>query len=430
MNDATVAGIDPLIPGGLGQLDIPKKRQLIIERGSGARVWDVEGREFVDCIMGSGPLILGHAHPAFVKAIQTQASRGSSFYAFTPQIMALVEELIEAIPCAEQLKFTSTGSEAIQYALRLSRARTGRDKILKFEGGYHGHSEYAVFSYAPKDLSPFPSAYPQSLGVTEGVRKDVLVAPFNDLACTGEILADHAGEIACIIVEPVQRAIVPRAGFLQGLRDLADAHGSILVFDEIVTGFRLAYGGAQAYYGVEPDLAVYGKAMSGGYPIAVLAGRQDVMAFSDPAHRAGKIHFSGTFNGHALGAAAALATLAVLREPGSFERLHEVGRRFSDGLTALFRHHGIAGQVLGIGPWYQVVLGGATIDDYRSFANADLAGAAALNLGVLKRGVYNNPTSKIYLSLAHTDEDVDFVLNAYDQALAELIRAGQLTQSR
>ena len=420
MTDSTVAGIDPLIPGGLGQLDIPKERQLIIERGRGARVWDVDGREYVDCIMGSGPLILGHAHPAFVEAIQSQASRGSTFYAFTPQIMQLVEELIEAIPCAEQIKFTSTGSEAIQYALRLARAHTGRDKILKFEGGYHGHSEYAVFSYGPKELKPFPEAYPQSLGVTEGVRKDVLVAPFNDLEATAEILAEHADEVACIILEPVQRAITPRQGFLQGLRQLADAHGALLVYDEIVTGFRLAYGGAQAYYGVEPDIAVYGKAMSGGYPIAALAGRADVMAFSDPSHPSGKIHFSGTFNGHALGAAAALATLKILREPGTFERLHEVGRRFSDGLTALFRHHGVPGQVLGVGPWSQVVLGDGEIDDYRTLAKADLAGAAALNLEVLERGVYNNPGSKIYLSLAHTDEDIDFVLDAYDQSLAEL----------
>ena len=422
MNDSTVAGIEPLIPGGLGQLDIPMEQQLVIERGLGARVWDVNGREYVDCVMGSGPLILGHAHPAFVEAIQSQAARGSTFYAFSPQIMQLVEELIEAIPCAEQIKFTSTGSEAIQYALRLARAHTGRDKILKFEGGYHGHSEYAVFSYGPKELRPFPEAYPQSLEVTEGVRQDVLVAPFNDLERTEEILAAHGDEVACIILEPVQRAITPRQGFLQGLRQLADKHGALLIYDEIVTGFRLAYGGAQEFYGVEPDIAVYGKAMSGGYPIAALAGRAEVMAFSDPAHPSGKIHFSGTFNGHALGAAAALATLAVLREPGTYERLHEVGRRFSQGLSGRFRKHGVSGQALGVGPWLQVVLGDEEIDDYRSLARADLAGAAALNMEVFKRGVYNNPGSKIYLSLAHTDEDLDFVLDAYDQALEELVQ--------
>lgn len=407
-----------VIPGAsLGRMQLPRDLSIVVERGQGARLWDVSGREWLDFLMGSGPLVLGHAHPEIVSTLQEQVARGTTFYALSPDIVELAEELVRAVPCAEQVKFTSTGSEAVQYALRLARAYTGRRRVLKFEGGYHGHSEYAVFSYAPAQPPDFPAAVPESLGVTEGVRQDVLVAPFNDLDQTAAILAAHGGEVAAIIVEPVQRSILPRPGFLAGLRRLADQHGAVLVFDEIVTGFRLAYGGAQSAYGVQPDLATYGKALAGGYPIAAVAGRRAIMAYTDPEHAAGKVHFSGTFNGHALAAAAALATLRVLRQPGTYERLAQVGAMAKHSLEDLLRRRGVAGQVLGGGPWFQLVLGDHDVYDYRSYQRLDLAGTKALNMHVIRQGILLNPSSKSYLSLAHSDADLEQLAAAYAGAL-------------
>ncbi len=327
-----------LFPGGsLSTLKLPEDLDLVITRGEGAHVWDASGREYIDYVLGSGPLILGHAHPAVVEAVQRQAALGSTFYAMNESALALAQEIHEAVPCAEQVRFTGSGSEATFFAMRLARAFTGREKILKFEGGYHGYSDYAIMSSAPRELENFPRAQPDSAGIPRALEDTVLVAPYNDLGTTARLVDEHRGELAAVIVEPVQREIAPQDGFLAGLREITEKAQVLLIFDEVVTGFRLAYGGAQEYYDVVPDLAALGKTISGGYPLAVVVGRADIMDATNPERKgtSGFVHQSGTFSGNPVCAAAGLATVLELKKPGAYERLHHVGRTLREAVEVI-----------------------------------------------------------------------------------------------
>ena len=256
------------LPGGwLGDLTLPDEMMLIASRGEGSRLYDVDGRGYLDFTMGGGSLILGHAHPAILEAVQRQMELGSTYYTLSDRSIELAEELVKAIPCAELVRFASTGGEATFYALRLARAFTGKEKILKFEGSYIGHSDYGMMSVSPPRPNLYPSHHPDSAGIPAAVQELVITAPFNnaDIACG--LVEEHAGELAAVIVEPVQRSIPPAPGFLEQLRQVTTEGGVLLVYDEVVTGFRLAYGGAQEYFGVVPDLAAYGKARSpAGFP--------------------------------------------------------------------------------------------------------------------------------------------------------------------
>jgi len=253
--------------GGFGNFD----PGIFIRDGQGARVRDEDGREYVDLLIGSGPMLLGHGHPEVLEAVAQQLPKGMTFFANNTAGVELAEEICRAIPCAEQTRFLATGGEADMYAMRLARAFTGRDKILKFEGGYHGMSAEAQMSLAPARMVNFPQAVPDSAGIPEGVRADMLIAPFNDLAFLESLLAEHGGEIAGMIVEPLQRIIPAEDGYLATLRKLCDQYGIVLIFDEVVTGFRLAYGGAQEAFGVMPDLCTLGKIIGGGFPLAAVA---------------------------------------------------------------------------------------------------------------------------------------------------------------
>jgi glutamate-1-semialdehyde 2,1-aminomutase len=265
--------------GGFGNFD----PGIIIREGKGSRVWDEDGREYVDLLIGSGPMLLGHGHPEVMEAVLQQLPRGMTFFANNTAGIELAEEICNAVQCAEQVRYVCTGSEADMYAMRLARAFTGREKILKFEGGYHGMSAEAQMSLAPSKLVNFPLAVPDSPGIPQGVRDAMLVAPFNDIDFARSIIAEHAHEIAGIIVEPFQRILPPAPGFLEALREECDRHGIVLVFDEIVTGFRFTYEGAQNYYGVVPDVCTLGKIIGGGFALAAIAGRADIMAHFDKA---------------------------------------------------------------------------------------------------------------------------------------------------
>src|SRR5213592_772886 len=248
------------LPGGaLGSTRLPDDLAFIVKRGSGSKLYDVSEREYIDYLMGSGPLILGHAHPAVVAAVRAQLEHGTTYFLVNEPVVALADELCRAVPCAEQVRFTSTGTEATFFALRAARAYRKRDKIMKFEGGYHGSHDYALMSSSPKSPKAFPAATADSGGIPHVLEGEVLIAPYNDLPTVEALLAVHADSLAAVIVEPFQRLIPPQAGFLEGLRRLTQRYGIPLIFDEVVTGFRFAYGGAQQYYGVTPDLATYGK---------------------------------------------------------------------------------------------------------------------------------------------------------------------------
>jgi glutamate-1-semialdehyde 2,1-aminomutase len=415
------------IPGGsLGTFFPAEGQEFVVVRGQGARVWDAAGREYVDYILGSGPMVLGHAHPAVVAAVKAQLERGSSFYALNEPAVLLAEKIRASAPCAEQVKFCSSGSEANFFALRIARAATRRDKILKFEGAYHGHFDAVLMSTWPGRLpnESYPAAMPDSAGIPQSLRADVLVAPFNDLERTAEIVRAHRDDLAAIIIEPQSRLVDPQPGFLEGLRRLADETGALLIFDEVVMGFRVARGGAQELYGVVPDLACYGKVIGGGYPLAAVAGARALMQLCNPRNKgaADYAYMSGTLNGNAVAATAGLATLTELEKPGAYDRLRAIGERMRAGLRRAAANAGVAAQVLGTGPMANIYFTALPITDYRSQATHDAAQGKAVGRELLKRGFLTHLVTKIYLSLAHSDADIDRTTEAVEEILTEGVR--------
>ena len=406
--------------GSNGEFDLPADLALVIARGEGCRLWDEAGREFLDFSMGWGSALVGHARPEVVAAVTRQAALGSNFAYVTEPALALAEEILRLSPACEQLRFCASGTEATMYCQRLARAVTGRPKILKFEGAYHGANEVGVTSLFPADPPDFPTPAPTGGGLARMVGRDVLVAPFNDLAVTRDILARHGPEIAGVIVEPLQRCTPPRPGFLEGLKDATKAAGALLIFDEVVTGFRLAYGGAQAYYGVVPDLVAYGKALGGGYPIGAFGGPRDLMAAvrEDRLGAADYMWVASTLGGNPVSTAAAGAALAVFRRDGTYARLHALGRYLRDGMARVLESRQERAQVIGDGPLAQVVFSTAPVVDYRSTLNSDRARARRVMLGLFERGVFLNPMgTKLYLSLAHDEAVCDAFLERFDDAL-------------
>jgi glutamate-1-semialdehyde 2,1-aminomutase len=410
------------LPGGvLGTSRYADDVGFVVKHGKGSKIYDVSGREYIDYVMASGPMVLGHAHPAVVAAVREQLEGGTTYFMVTEPVIELAEEICRAVPCAEQVRFTSTGSEATFFALRVARTARQRDKILKFEGGYHGSHDYSMMSSAPRSPKAFPAPVPDSSGIPRVLEDEVLVAPYNDLATVEGIVATHADELAAVIIEPFQRLIPPQPGFLQGLREITRRYGILLVFDEVVTGFRLAYGGAQQYYGVVPDIACVGKIVGGGFPLAAVCASADLMQPFDPG-RDGKGEFisqSGTLNGNPIAAVAGLATLAELRKPGAYETLHGTGRRLMAGLAELAQKSGLPAQVVGEPVVFDILFTGEPVTDYRSLQKADGALARSFTTELIKRGVVKN-TQKIYMSLAHTDADVARTLQACEDALKAL----------
>jgi glutamate-1-semialdehyde 2,1-aminomutase len=352
--------------------------------------------------------------------VRRQAALGSTFFALNEPALRLAEQLALAVPCGEAVRFQTTGSEATFAALRLARAATGRDRVLKFEGGWHGGHDLGQLSGAPAGEQPFPEPVPDCDGIPAGACGDVLVAPFNDPDAAAALIERHRHELAAVIVEPLQRALRPEPGFLERLRDVTRRHGIVLVFDEIVTGFRLAWGGAQGRYGVVPDLACYGKVIGGGYPVSAVVGRRDLLRQADPGQKGrGRYCFlSGTLTGNPVACAAGLATLEVLRQPGTYERLHALGERLAHGLRQAGAGAGVPLQVLGDGPVLQVYFTGhRPLRNHRDLLKADRGQAVRFGHELIRRGVYCTPGGKLYLSLAHSDADIARTLEVAAQAL-------------
>jgi glutamate-1-semialdehyde 2,1-aminomutase len=412
--------------GTLHSWAIPDDATVVIARGQGAHVWDADGREYVDCHLGSGPLLLGHSHAGVTAAVREQVGRGVTFHFFNPEVIAFAERVVAAVPCAGAVRFVSTGSEATFYALRLARANTGRTTVLKFEGALHGGHDYAAQSTSPSRPSPLPAGIPDSEGIPAGATETVRVATFNDLDSVRAVIQRDGSDLAAIIVEPMQRSLLPEPGFLAGLKELAHGCGALLIFDEIVTGFRLAWGGAQERYGVEPDLCTLGKAFAGGFPVSAIAGRPELFEVTRPERR-GKASFawlSGTFNGNPVGAAAGLACLDALSQPGVYDRLQAIGDRLRTELPRLGRQAGLDVQAIGDGPVVQVFFGPGPLRNHGDVMATDQHRRKQFGVELVKRGVLTNPGEKLYLSLAHTDADMDRVLEAAEGALRALSDAG------
>lgn len=404
--------------GGFGNFD----PTIFIRDGHGARVTDEDGKTYVDYLIGSGPMLLGHGHPEVLEAVRDQLPKGMTFFANNAPGVELAEEICRAVPCAEHLRYVSSGGEADMYAIRLARAATRRDKIVKFEGGYHGMSAEAQMSLAPSHRVNFPQAVPDSAGIPASVAADMLIAPFNDPAYIRSLLAEHGDRVAAIIVEPLQRIIPPEPGFLQLLRDEADRYGIVLIFDEVVTGFRFAYGGAQERYGVTPDIATLGKVIGGGFPLAAIVGRADIMAhFDKGAVGADRwLMQLGTLSGNPVAAIAGLKTLEILRREGQYDRLRGLGRTVQTLIREALDPTGIPYRIVGDRTLFEVVFTEVPPRDYRAVLTANSARAKTYNDTLRAHGVFKSP-GKTYPCLALTDDDLDITrraLRAAAQALS------------
>lgn len=407
---------------GIRSASVNPDYSMVMTGGQGARVTDASSNEYIDYLLGSGPMFLGHAHPAMVSAIHARAGEGNSFLLTNDAAIELAEELVGTVPCAEKVSFHNSGSEATLYALRLARAYRKRDKMLKFEGAYHGMHDHALMSAQwTMQVADFPQAVPNSSGITSHTKDDVLIAPFNDLETTTEIIRAHADELGCVMVEPLCRTFVPVPGFLEGLREITRELDIPLVFDEVVTGFRLALGGAQEYYGVVPDLCAGAKAISGGLPFGFVGGRADIM---DLAGRAGieagnHVRLTGTYSGNVLSTSVATALIRELKAPGLYEEVNAKGLRLKTALTQLLKQADIPCQVLGEATAFQPWFIEGDVFDHRSSLGLNWKRHFKLQDLLLDRGILKGQ-EKFFVSTAHSNEDIDTTIAALADLMDEL----------
>ncbi len=411
-----------VFPAGIsnGEFGLPSEDLVVMARGGGCRLWDTGGKEYLDFSLGWGSCLVGHARPEVVEAVRDQAANGSNFAYLNGHALALAEEIKRVSPASERLRFCASGTEATMYCQRLARGYTGKSKILKFEGAYHGANEAGVTSLFPHRDLAFPQPELTSAG-TPAAEYLLLVAPYNDLETTAAIVAEHAADLAGVIMEPLQRCTPPKPGFLEGVRKLCDDQSIVLIFDEVVTGFRLAYGGAQEYYGVVPDLVAYGKALGGGYPIGAFGGRADIMEMTSE-NRIGRddyVWMASTLGGNPISTAAAGAALGVFRQVGTYQKLHALGEYLREGMRRVLRDYQETAQIIGDGPLAQVVFSDEAVFDYRSTKKGDSARGRACMLKLFESGVFLNPMgAKLYLSIAHDEDVCDRFLDRFATALS------------
>ena len=392
---------------------------LIIDRARGSRIWDVDGREYIDYVCSWGALILGHAHPDVVAAVADQAQRGTSYGMTSPLEIALGERVARAVPSIERIRFVSSGTEATMSAVRAARGFTKRDLILKFEGGYHGHAD-SFLVQAGSGLATLGIS--SSPGVPEVLAQLTLNAPYNDLAAVDQIFSSHAKKIAAVIVEPVAANMgvaPPVEGFLSGLREITRRDGALLIFDEVITGFRLALGGAQRLYNVVPDLTTLGKIIGGGLPVAAYGGRRDIMEMVAPL---GPVYQAGTLSGNPLAMRAGLATLPQLDPSGFYDALNKKAQRLAEGLRAALAASRIPGRVNVAGSLLTLFFTPEPVRDYAAAKNSDTARFAAFFREMLDRGIFLPPSQfeALFVSSAHSDADIDATRSAARASLAAI----------
>ena len=424
--DALVEGVNSPSRGEA----VYKGGPTFLERGQGSRVWDADGNEYIDFMMSFGALIHGHAHPRLVSAVSDAMAQGSHFAAATSAEVEAAERFRRMVPSAEAMRFTNTGSEATMLALRLARAHTGRKKFLKFEGHYHGwYDPYLLNSHShpPGELGKRedPARIADSEGIPAATFDDVVVAPWNDIALLQRIMQRHGHELAAVITEPIMAnmgCILPREGYLPQLREVTRQYGVLLILDEVVTGFRYAPGGCQEYYGVQPDLSTFGKALGAGFPVGAVAGPRAILDHM----RWGQhmvLHY-GTFNGHRLTMKVVAANLDMLSAEGAYRKLHAIGNSAINGLREVFRRRKVKAIVQGFGPMFQVYFTQRNaIHDYRDYCTfVDTDRYSHFVHRLLNHGIYMTPSNGLHwiISTAHTEGDVDKLLEAADRTCGEM----------
>jgi glutamate-1-semialdehyde 2,1-aminomutase len=412
-----------VIPGGVNSpvraFRAVSGQPLFIERAAGAYVWDADDNRYIDYVLSWGPLILGHANPHVVKALHQATERGTSYGAPTALETRLAELVVEMVPSAEQVRFVNSGTEATMSVLRLARAYTGRDKIIKLQGNYHGHADLLLVQ-AGSGVATL--GLPDSPGVPKGTAQDTLTAPFNDLEAIRQLFKEQGEQIAGIILEPVagnMGVIPPVEGYLAGLREVCSQYGALLIFDEVMTGFRVALGGAQEYYGVTPDLTALGKVIGGGLPVGAYAGRREIMQTVAPA---GAMYQAGTLSGNPLAMTAGIETLKALREPGVFESLVESTTRLGEGIGAAAEAAGVAVFQTQVGTMFCTFFTDQPVTNWDSAAKSDTKLYARFFQAMLERGVYLAPSQfeAGFLSTAHTPEVIVATIQAAQTAFKEI----------
>lgn len=421
-SDELFADARRYIPGGV---DSPVRAfkavggsPVFIARGDGSRVWDEDGNRFIDYVCSWGPLILGHAHPHVVDALKLAAGRGTSFGAPTELETRLARMVCEALPSVEMVRFVSSGTEAAMSAVRLARGFTGRDKIVKFAGCYHGHSD-GLLARAGSGVATL--GLPDSPGVPAGYAQSTLVAPYNDIDAVKRLFERHP-DIAAVIVEPVAAnmgVVPPQPGFLEGLRELTRSSGALLVFDEVITGFRVGYSGAQGLYGVTPDLTCLGKIIGGGLPVGAYGGRGEVMRMVAPE---GPVYQAGTLSGNPLAMTAGIETLNVLGRGDVYARLDRRAARLAEGMAAAASVAGVPLHISRVGSLLTAFFTAGPVADYESASSTDMQRFGGFFRGLLERGVYWPPSQfeAAFVSLSHSGDDIETTIEAIGQALLDM----------
>ena len=432
-NQVLYARAQQCLPGGVcasARVNVALGHPFYVSRGEGSRLYDLDGREYIDMCMSHGASLLGHNHPGIKAAISKALDMGILCACETEYHVALAERITQIVPCAEMVRFAGSGTETIMHALRLARAATGRDKVIKFEGHFHGYSDGVNYSVAPPldQAGPAhaPAPYAQSAGVPESMKNLVVVVPFNDPTALQQAFAQHGSQAAALVMEPVNYdsgCIVPEPGFVQLCRDLCDEYGVLLFFDEVLTAFRLGLGGGQAYWGVTPDLCVLGKAFGGGTPISAIAGKRVIMRHLRPE---GASEMSGTYLAHLTTVLAALQALEAYSQPGFYEHLDAIGRQFYTGFEEIIQRSGVPLVLQYVGPRFGLYFGlTQKVTHYRQAAGQNQAMLLAFIAGCIQRGVYFHVSPHHGFSAAHTQDDMGRALEAIEGAMSD-VRGAQV----